>query len=798
MKYSQILGIFLVGCTFFVGSIGRSQLVTNAGIAPAQLVQNTLLNSGVTVVNVNYSGPSSAIGTFNGSSTNLGLNSGVIMTTGTILNTNYGPHGPNDREDAGLSANFPGTNLLASQTGPDTHDAAILEIDFIPDGNNIAFEYVFASEEWPTYQNSGYNDAFGLFLSGPGFASPTNIATLPGGGVVAIPNVNNGSTNSGPCVNCQYYVANGMGNSGPQSTSDYYLQYNGFTTALTAEANVQCGQQYRLTIVVVDAVGGGYDSGLFLKANSFTSEPVISAAASLLNDHYGDNYSLAEGCETATITVTRDDASAPLTLPIQSLGQAQSGVDFAGLPSSISFNAGQASASFAIDITSDNINEGNESLLLQFDYPAFCGSQNYFELELEIVDIDPLTIDLLDSYVNCPGDLGLLQPVVSGGLPPYEFLWSTGSTHQVLQDYPNVTTVYDLEVTDQCIGFDSESAELFVPEFDSIAFLSVADTAVLCPNTPVPLSVEVAGGNGNYSFQWFQGNLLLGNDSTQLVSPMVTTSYTVMVIDGCGNQNATSLTVTVQTSVLTIESIDIPDICPYDSVLIGVNASEGTGNYYYGWGHSSETTAHVIVNPNFTTNYYVSVQDDCGTYSIDSTLTVNVVVPEANFEFTQENHMAGLPVTCSNLTIGGLFWYWDFGDGQTSNEPHPSVIYSIPNDYTIQLIAENHLGCRDTTFRNVRVRPELHVYVPNTFTPDGDEFNNTFVPKVTGENMDGYLFQIYNRWGQLLFESKNPDVGWDGHFGGKQVPSSTYIWRLRLEDQDGIPYEYKGHVNLLR
>ena len=75
------------------------------------------------------------------------------------------------------------------------------------------------------------------------------------------------------------------------------------------------------------------------------------------------------------------------------------------------------------------------------------------------------------------------------------------------------------------------------------------------------------------------------------------------------------------------------------------------------------------------------------------------------------------------------------------------------------MIAENYLGCRDTTFRNIYIRPELHVFVPNAFTPDGDEFNKVFTTVVTGVNPFNYSFTVYDRWGETLFVSKDPRSG---------------------------------------
>jgi len=188
--------------------------VNNTTVTPQQLVQNVLLGSGITVTNVKFNGSTAnasvsrdQAGLFNGGvSTNLGINSGVILATGKAQ-VAIGPNG------AGSSSNptanpLEGDPDLALLSGQTIRNVAILEFDFIPQGQNLSFQYVFASEEYPEYSASGYNDTFGFFLSGPGISGPysggaRNIALIPSSTTaININNVNNGIINNGPCNNC--------------------------------------------------------------------------------------------------------------------------------------------------------------------------------------------------------------------------------------------------------------------------------------------------------------------------------------------------------------------------------------------------------------------------------------------------------------------------------------------------------------------------------------------------------------------------------------------------------------------
>ncbi|HNR86665.1 MAG TPA: choice-of-anchor L domain-containing protein, partial [Taishania sp.] len=249
-----------------------------------QFVQNNLIGSGITISNVTFVGANRQMGSFNATNTVLGtvqnMNTGIILSTGmaeTAIGPNDVPYAchapytaPYPSEPGGYIGNTTNDPDLSDLVGSNIKDKAILEFDFVPTGPTIEFKYIFGSEEYPEFVND-FNDAFGFFLSGPGITGPysnnsINLAIVPGtSDPVTINTVNS-------TVNSSYYVYNGDNGSGntvaPYKNQNQYIQYDGYTTTLTATANVQCGQTYHIKIAIADARDQAYDSGLFIKGGS--------------------------------------------------------------------------------------------------------------------------------------------------------------------------------------------------------------------------------------------------------------------------------------------------------------------------------------------------------------------------------------------------------------------------------------------------------------------------------------------------------------------------------------------------
>ena len=308
----------------FLFTIGtQAQLSVSNSLTPEQLVTQVLVGGGVSVSNVTYQGNNLMRGSFsNGHGTNLGLDEGVVLASG---NVNQVPNHPSVFASSGYG--LPGDPTLNGITTSATHDAAVLEFDFVPTSDTLQFRYVFGSEEYKEYANSNYNDAFGFFVNGPqpggsGVYNDYNLALIPGTNTpVTINTVNH-------VYNTQYYVDN----EDPQSGGTTIV-FDGFTVVMTAMLVVVPCETYHIKLAVGDAFDDIYDSGVFLEANSFSSTgPSTNLSYTSSSIWFGG---MVEACNDAQLVFQLDEfKDEPYWIHRQqTLGNATLDVDYGLSPS---------------------------------------------------------------------------------------------------------------------------------------------------------------------------------------------------------------------------------------------------------------------------------------------------------------------------------------------------------------------------------------------------------------------------------------------------------------------------------
>lgn len=615
----------------------NAQLTVDNTMTPAQLVQNVLLGGGVQVNNITFNGlPANTVneqaGTFNGENSNVGLNYGVILATGSIQ-VALGPNNSGSATQGGGNWGF-GDPDLAVLAGVTTHDAAILEFDFIPSGDSISFRYVFSSEEYNEYVCATVNDVFGFFLSGPGITGPytnnaTNLALVPGTSIpISINTVNNGTVGqNGSFNNCFnldpnwqqnniYYIDN----AGSQT-----IQFDGQTVVLTAYAQVICGEQYHIKMAIADGGDTAFDSAVFLEAGSFVSTgqvvPFLTEGANVVDDTL-----IYAGCGPVELNFQRlGDSTNVDTIYLSVGGTAIPGFHYSpAFPSMIIYQPGDTLFSFTFNAPA--VEPGVYTIEIEIEQLIQCagiGVTSSFTFYITLPP--PLQLDVGANNIDAIcGDVLTLEPVVTGGAGFYEYLWSTGETTPSITVSPGVTTTYYFMVTDTCgVEPANDSITVTLPIYPELIIEASPDILIDCLGTE-DLSVSAEGGDGNFTYEWTLDGQVLGTDATLTVPAGPPQYYQVLVMEGCGTSAVDSVlvgTVPLEDIAFTTSGPQTA-ICPGYMVTLSIdNVTGGNGVYTYTWTNAQgaivSATTSVDVEVPADEAYTISVADQCG-YVTDS------------------------------------------------------------------------------------------------------------------------------------------------------------------------------------
>ncbi|WP_317898583.1 gliding motility-associated C-terminal domain-containing protein [Aurantibacillus circumpalustris] len=197
----------------------------------------------------------------------------------------------------------------------------------------------------------------------------------------------------------------------------------------------------------------------------------------------------------------------------------------------------------------------------------------------------------------------------------------------------------------------------------------------------------------------------------------------------------------------------------------------------------------------------VSYKDTNNCVNTSTLLITAYQKPKANFEAIPLNPIAGIDkVQFYNTSYGAGLNSWDWfvsgSDTLHSNEKEPNYLYEFPGKYPVVLIAKNRWECADTMIKVLVIEDDFNLFVPNAFTPNGDGLNDIFLPK--GHGITKYSIEIYDSWGEKIFQSNNFSNGWNGTYKGKDCPTDIYIWKISVTTEQRETKTSTGHLTLLR
>ena len=584
----------LLAAILLVPSFANAQLSTSTAVTPTFLVQNVLLGGGLVASGITYTGSVNTRGTFNGTASNIGFASGVLLTTGDLIN----PIGPNNMGGASTPNGLPGDpdlNLIMAPTL--SYDATVLEFDFTATSDTVKFNYVFGSEEYMEFVSTtpgGINDGFGFFISGPGIAGPfsggaQNIALVPGTSLpVTMFNLNLAN-------NSAYYFDNGNGFGTGTAPDGATVQYDGFTVPLQAIAAVQCGQTYHIKLAIADGGDDILDSGVFIEEGSFvsTGNVLMSSSTSFGGTLATNDTTIYEGCGFASILFDRgtNNLSVADTFYYSVAGTATNGADYTTVSDSVYFAVGQDSSYVNINSLPDALIEGTETVILTVYANTPCGNDTA-TLTLLIIDSPPLTLNLNnDTTISCPFLNLPLTATASGGVAigNYTYTWTnaTSSTSSAIVN-PVVTTTYYATVTDSCGNTASDSIKVTINPYTPMQ-LTLSNDTTICGGNTVLLDANPSLGLPDYIYSWSPNVTVIDSVS---VAPAASTSYVVTVTDEC---NLTIID-TVNVTVYPINADFAYSFITNQSAQFQ-NQSTGAISYFWDFGDSSADSTSTVESP---------------------------------------------------------------------------------------------------------------------------------------------------------------------------------------------------------
>ncbi len=411
-----------------------------------------------------------------------------------------------------------------------------------------------------------------------------------------------------------------------------------------------------------------------------------------------------------------------------------------------------------------------------------------------------------ESSVICIGQQAIVSASAGGGVPGYTFLWEGLGTGSSFLVSPVVTTDYPVTALDSR-GCQSAGSSVLI-EVNPPLSLSVITPSAICEGQVSTLVANVTGGDGNYVYDWGNGQVTTSN--TLNISPLVSTDYTVIVSDGCTTPRDT---VTITASVSAMPEVHITRTpytgCSPLSVVFDNNTENMTYTYYWEFADFESGTNNYsdLKRPTHVFN-------ETGDYDVMAVVStvmgckdsawISVKVHEGPIaEFNAFPWSTGLfepEIDFVDASVGAIAWEWQFGDGGTSGGQNTTHTYLDQGEFPVTLTVYSQQGCVDTITKNIEIVDDHRIYFPNAInlrSPGNDEF----YPIGVGVDEDNYQMTIYNRWGEMIFQTRDWYTHWQGRYDmdkGDYVPQGVYTYVVKLRDKYGKDYTYAGTVTVFK
>jgi gliding motility-associated-like protein len=425
---------------------------------------------------------------------------------------------------------------------------------------------------------------------------------------------------------------------------------------------------------------------------------------------------------------------------------------------------------------------------------------NGCQLDSTVVISEPDTISIssvIIENISCNGfSDGTIDMDIIGGVSPYNYAWSNGVTTALNDNIPAGNYLVSVLDVNNCIS--DFSFELIQPDELSATYNFIEPICFGGVNGQI--EVITIGGTEPYVYSWSNG--LTGN----LIQQLGSGNYQVTITDSNGCIVDLNCSLGQPNQIQVTFDANLLEGCDPLNVLFTNTSNEtflsewsfGDGQFAFG-----SQIEHVFNGTNcYDVMLVVTNTIGCSDTAIYNSFICSYSTPTAVINADPIDLSVAQPITyISNGSSGASSYVWNIGDEIVNSTYFEPGMHEFPpyvsSDFLISLVSVSDYGCSDTAYLNISFDNDLIIYVPNTFTPNNDDVNDMFKP-ILEENIQKYILRIFNRWGEIIFESFDPNYGWDGRYQDTVVPDGVYIWEITIVTFGANTYLKRGHVNLVR
>ena len=586
----------------------------------------------------------------------------------------------------------------------------------------------------------------------------------------------------------------------------FTITVNGSNTTVSPNATICLGGSTVLT--AAGATTYSWSPGTGLSATSgatVTADPIVTTTYTVTGT--------SAGCtSTATVTVTVGGNPTVNAVADQTYcaGATVPSVAFSGGAAGTVYdwtnsNTGIGAPASGVDIwpTFSATNGGAAAITSTITVTPSIGSCVGTPITFDIIVNPQPTITANNNGPLCEGaDINLTASNVAGG----NYTWSGPNGYNNNTQNPTIPAsvagdfgTYTVTVTAAGCSGSATTTVVMNPGTQP----TITQVGPYCANSAaVNLAASVAGGTWSGTGITNAATGLFDPSAASIGNNLIT--YTPS--NGCTNPATTTIVVNAIPTIQFAGDV-LTGCAPLDVVLTDQSApvsSAVTWTFGDGSPNSNQlgSVAHTFTSPGCYDITLSATSNGCSNTATVANYICVLPKADASFYVDDATQTISDPTfNCINTSINATSYSWEFGDGTGSTLIHPSHTYpALPGNYTIILYANNAGGCIDSAKINVSIKDELIFHIPNAFTPDGDEFNNTFKPIFySGFDPFSYTLTMYDRWGEILFESHDVAFGWDGTYNGELAKEGVYTWTIKFKDVDNDKkLVYSGHVSLIK